>query len=369
VDTGSEDRSPDIARAFGAQVLHSPWGDDFSQARNVGLSKAQGKWILVLDGDEVVSPRDHARLREVVADRIHPPSAYSIQTRNYTFHVNTLGWRSNDGTYPEEEQGLGWFPSDKVRLFPNDPRVRFTYPVHEVVEPALKQLGIEIRRFEIPVHHYGKLREDRTHRKTTSYQSMERQKLAVDPSDPAALREAAIQASHLGRHEEALDLWRRFSKIQPGSAEAFVNMGSAFFNLRQYTEAAACAEKATVLVPTLKEAHFNLAIAHLILGHIDQAISILDPLMKHGLDYPAASFLLAASHACLGSGNLFKKCLHRLSSSPLNGYLAISIADLAERLLSAGQREYASQLLQSAACHDYSSPEISCLLKACRPAI
>lgn len=368
VDTGSQDRSPDIARAFGAQVLRYPWGNDFSQARNVGLSKAQGEWILVLDGDEIVSARDHARLREVVADRTHPLPAYSIQTRNYTFHVNTLGWQSNDGGYPAEEAGAGWFPSDKVRLFPNDPRVRFTYPVHEVVEPALKACGIAIRRCDIPVHHYGKLREDRARRKTTRYQAMGRQKLAVDPNDPTALRESAIQASHLGHNEEALELWQRFLQVLPGSVEAFVNLASAFFNLRRYTEAASCAEKAIALDPTLKEAHFNAALANLILGRADRAISILDRLVKKAPDYPAASFILAACHACTGSERLFQESLRRLSSGALGKYLPISIADLAERLLSSGQRGYALILLQSAVRHNYTSPEISSLIKCCQPA-
>ena len=37
--------------------------------------------------------------------------------------------------------------------------IRFEYPVHEMVEPALERLGIDIRSCHIPVHHYGKLNE------------------------------------------------------------------------------------------------------------------------------------------------------------------------------------------------------------------
>lgn len=367
-DTGSTDRSPDIARAFGAQVFCHPWENDFAKARNATLAQAKGNWILVLDADEILSSRDHELFRRMVEDQIEQRVAYSVKTRNYTFQVNTVGWQPNDGSYQTEEAGAGWFASEKVRLFPNDPDVRFAYPVHEVVEPSLKKLGIAILPCRIPVHHYGKLREDQARRKTASYRTLGHKKLAVDQDDPAALREAAIQASHLDHHEEGLKLWQKFVRLKPDSAEAFINMGSASFNLREYTEAAAFAEKAITLDPGLKEAHFNSAIAHLLLGRADRAISILRLLVKREPDYPAAGFLLAASHGCAGSTEPFKECLGRLSSSPLGAYLSIAIADLAERLLSAGQRGYAVQLLQTAASQNYASPKILSLLEACQQA-
>ncbi|HEV3079830.1 MAG TPA: glycosyltransferase [Gemmataceae bacterium] len=43
VDTGSTDRTPEIARALGALVYHFPWCDDFAAARNEALRYARGK--------------------------------------------------------------------------------------------------------------------------------------------------------------------------------------------------------------------------------------------------------------------------------------------------------------------------------------
>lgn len=366
VDTGSSDRSKVIARAYGAKVIEQAWEGDFSKARNRALAEASGDWIFALDGDEVISPKDYGKFRNQLQTGPGASAAYTIQTRNYSDRLNTVGFQFNRGEYAEET-GAGWFPSYKVRLFPNDPRVRFRYPVHEVVEPALKELGIPTQRCEIPVHHYGKLSEKRTASKTTLYHAMGRQKLSAARTDPAALREAAIQASHLGHHEEALELWQRFVQIQAGSAEAFVNLANAFFNLRRYTEAAASAEKAMALDPSLKEAHFNAALANLILGCADRAISILDPLIKKAPDYPSAAFILAACYACTGAEKLFQESLHRLSSGVLGSRLPISIADVAERLLSSGQRGYASILLQSAVRHNYISPEINSLVECCQP--
>ncbi len=53
-DTGSTDRTVEIARQMGAAVYPFTWVDDFSAARNFALEKSDGDWNLVLDADETV---------------------------------------------------------------------------------------------------------------------------------------------------------------------------------------------------------------------------------------------------------------------------------------------------------------------------
>lgn len=52
VDTGSSDRTVEIAREHGAQVFHYMWRDDFSDARNETIRRSSGQWVLILDADE-----------------------------------------------------------------------------------------------------------------------------------------------------------------------------------------------------------------------------------------------------------------------------------------------------------------------------
>ncbi|MDR3541390.1 MAG: glycosyltransferase [Desulfosporosinus sp.] len=66
VDTGSTDRTKDIARTFTAQVYDFPWCDDFSAARNFALEKASCDWVLVIDADEVVSDFQVKSIRKVI---------------------------------------------------------------------------------------------------------------------------------------------------------------------------------------------------------------------------------------------------------------------------------------------------------------
>jgi len=51
-DTGSRDRTVELARALGARVIEGTWNDDFSRARNAALDACRGTWILSIDADE-----------------------------------------------------------------------------------------------------------------------------------------------------------------------------------------------------------------------------------------------------------------------------------------------------------------------------
>lgn len=66
VDTGSVDRTREIAAEFGAQVLEFPWTEDFSAARNFAIEAASGEWILSLDADETLSSSAGRELRNAV---------------------------------------------------------------------------------------------------------------------------------------------------------------------------------------------------------------------------------------------------------------------------------------------------------------
>ena len=69
-DTGSSDNSVALALSMGAIVVHHPWQDDFSAARNVALAKAVeigAEWVISIDADERLSSTDIETMREILA--------------------------------------------------------------------------------------------------------------------------------------------------------------------------------------------------------------------------------------------------------------------------------------------------------------
>ncbi len=311
VDTGSTDRSVDLARLFGARVFAFPWNGDFSEARNLSLSQATGEWILVLDADEVLAARDLPRLQELVSRA--GSAAFSITTRNYTAEVTRKNWTANAGEYPAEERGLGWTPSLKVRLFPNAPRVRFQGAVHELVEGTLAQCGIPVLPCDIPVHHYGKLDNAKCAEKQEQYYLLGMKKLSQGGATVEALTELAIQATELGRFSEAEELWRRVLELTPEAAEPYFNLGYLYLSLGDYRKAREHALKGARLAPEMKEAAFNLAKAELFLGDTERASAGCRDMLLKWPEYPPALSLLCVCRLLAGETEEAEAIVRRLT--------------------------------------------------------
>ena len=113
VDTGSVDNTVEIAESHGARVFHEPWQDDFALARNAALDRCRGSWILYIDADERVRPHE----REVLRAALAAPDQVGA---NVTLHpvAGHSGYR-------------------ELRLFRNDPRIRFEGLIHETIWPAV----------------------------------------------------------------------------------------------------------------------------------------------------------------------------------------------------------------------------------------
>ncbi len=64
VDTGSVDRTIEIAQKYTDKVFHFSWCDDFSAARNFSIQQASNDWVLVIDCDEYLENVNLAELEE-----------------------------------------------------------------------------------------------------------------------------------------------------------------------------------------------------------------------------------------------------------------------------------------------------------------
>ncbi len=84
VDSGSTDRTVEIARSFGAKVFVEEW-KGYAAQKNSALDKATGDWILALDADEVAEPALARVVRRIVAT---PPDLEEIRALSDTMSLS-----------------------------------------------------------------------------------------------------------------------------------------------------------------------------------------------------------------------------------------------------------------------------------------
>lgn len=156
VDSGSRDRTCDVARAAGAKVVTRDW-TDYSDQKNFAASLAAHDWILNLDADEEPDPR----LRTSLAQwKDTQPEAVAYWMRRKACYLGRWILHS------------GWYPDPKLRLYRKD-KARFVGTVHEslTVEGPTAWLEGEL------LHYTMNTLEDHL-RKTRRYSALSARQLA-----------------------------------------------------------------------------------------------------------------------------------------------------------------------------------------------
>ncbi|MEJ2483140.1 MAG: glycosyltransferase family 2 protein [Gemmatimonadota bacterium] len=134
LDSGSEDRTCEIARASGAVVRQEPWrGFGAQRARSIELCR--GVWVLALDADEAVSPRLAESIRTVVQ---------SDATREHGFEFDRHSYYL--GTWFGRR---GWKRDRVLRLVRRDQVVPVTNRIHERLE-----VPGPVGRLKGPLYHW-----------------------------------------------------------------------------------------------------------------------------------------------------------------------------------------------------------------------
>ncbi len=166
VDTGSQDQTPAIALSYGAKVHHFDWCDDFAAARNYAISLVSGQWILILDADEELVIEDPQ-----FCELLNVPS-----------EVLGYGLIRTEVEFAETDM-LGGF---HLRLFRNDPNLKYTGRYHEQLIDTQNQNLLIKETQQLKILHYGN-------------------------SDPQAVQEKTISRDipllELMRSEKELSLW------------------------------------------------------------------------------------------------------------------------------------------------------------------
>ncbi len=139
LDTGSRDRTCEIAAAMGAQVQTFDWCDDFAAARNAALNYVTTDWVLVLDADEILLPGVVPTLKVAMQDE-------------HCLVVNLV----------RQELGTHQIPYSLVsRLFRKHPAIAFERAYHESIDDSVLRLIAQepqwrvLELAEIAIRHTG----------------------------------------------------------------------------------------------------------------------------------------------------------------------------------------------------------------------
>jgi glycosyltransferase involved in cell wall biosynthesis/Flp pilus assembly protein TadD len=191
VDTGSDDRTKEIARGFTAKVFDFPWVDDFAAARNESLRHATGSWIMWLDADDRLDGENRARLKELFAN---------LPAENVAFVMKCL-------CLPDAATGTATVV-DHVRLFRNHPQIRWQYRVHEQILLSVRNANGEVRWSDVVIHHVGYRDPALRGRKLERDLRLLKKEIAEHPEDPFALFNLGWTYHELQQPEKALPLLR-----------------------------------------------------------------------------------------------------------------------------------------------------------------
>ncbi|MFZ5898315.1 MAG: glycosyltransferase [Bacillota bacterium] len=270
VDTGSVDRTADIAGSYGARVFYFPWQDDFAQARNESLKHATKSWIFILDADEEVPPETGQNLRRLAS----APDG----VEGWTFTIASPA--SSAGKSPRNRHL-------NLRMFRNKEAYRFAGVVHEQVRFGGLEGKTEsmIRHSGLTIIHYGYMRDKKEGRtKTLRNITLLQKALAENPDDPFYNYNLGVSYYTAGHLEDA----RRHYETAIRHVDPQVAFASALFR--------------------------NYALCLSDLGEHAQALAVIDRALAFFPDYPDLHFLKGQIYWDLGmlprAKACFLKCTH-----------------------------------------------------------
>lgn len=226
VDTGSTDKTVEVAKKYTENVFHFDWIDDFSAARNFSISKASNDWILVLDADEFTYELDLEEIYRLIDS--HPAD------------IGRLLRSSHD---TENATSI-----DRVERLFNRNVYHYERPIHEQVVPIDKTTPLMTYPIPLCVSHvgYGETTETAKKKALRNLRIL----LASEKDYPDAYTYYQIGQSYyiLKDWEKALSYFQKGLSFDLNPKIDYVrvmmvNYGYCLLHLEQITEAIAVFER------------------------------------------------------------------------------------------------------------------------------
>jgi tetratricopeptide (TPR) repeat protein len=281
VDTGSTDRTVEIAKSFGATVLVRPWRNDFAWARNQSLEPATKRWILFMDADEELMPQSKAALASL---KDAPADRTAVWVRLYN--------KSDD------YRGTGDMSHALIRIFPNDPAIRFRGLIHEFATIDDSPNGLEGVSSPISIVHHGYVKDVVASRdKGARNLAIVRAATQAEPQEPYHWFNLGTTAFLVGDYPAARDALERMLEMVGEQKRGFIPNALAVLaetycdKLGDPARGEAVARRALQVSPHYANAHFQLGKALVALDRFDEAREAYQAAIDDG-KYAALQFVI-----------------------------------------------------------------------------
>lgn len=210
VDTGSDDRTVEIAKQMGAQVYDFPWVDDFAAAKNYAIEQAKGDWIAFLDADEYMEEEDGRKI-------VHVLETFSKDRPETEIVAVLTAWVNL------EDDGSVMAHGSQLRFFRNREDLRYRGRIHEALSLAGRSLAeknwLDAVK-DITIYHTGYAESV-----TGGGQKAERNRRILEkelkerPQDSSLMGYLGDACRSKGEREEAIEWYAKAIKLLPSPPE------------------------------------------------------------------------------------------------------------------------------------------------------
>lgn len=255
VDTGSKDSTVSIAKEYTDKVYYHQWNNDFSYMRNVTISYAKGKYLMILDADEVLL--DPLLLYERINDpRLQSFNTYLVKVKNF-------------------DSSGGFTVLAQERIFKNDGEFCYKGAVHN--QPEFKK---PVLKSDIYLEHYGYVFHNKELRDKKFYRTagILRSELEKDPDNPYYRFQLARSYSAHGDDKEALEEIRKAYQLISGDQQTRLMYSYVYGTYsiicavnREYEEAIRVCREGLGVQPNYLDLYYVMAVSQVKLGRNAEA--------------------------------------------------------------------------------------------------
>ncbi len=200
VDTGSTDRTVEIAKEHGASIRHFEWIGDFSAAKNYAIDQATGDWIIFLDADEYFTDERAAKAVRAAIEKHHS----NLKIDGLYHAIRNFSKDGGAEINPDATRSFN------TRVFRHVPSIRYKNAIHEQIAKNGKDLySWEMPQEDSIIDHDGYVLT-RVRSKEDRNLAMELMEIEKGNTDPLLFYYVGRDYFHMGRIRDSLGYFQKY---------------------------------------------------------------------------------------------------------------------------------------------------------------